>query len=89
MGMTYHWRPVVTPPVGGCIGPQMRHVLARRFTLGGDATPDNLVGIELGPDELDWLRGVSDGGNAEIREEAEELLAAIAAHGTIRIEVEQ
>ena len=97
MTTNYHWRPV-TPPTGGSFGSGMRDALAKRFVDDVSPCPgaDYLDDFELGLCEVEWLRGLRDALVvapasallAELCGDAEMLIDAIAAHGTIRIEVE-
>lgn len=97
MSTTFSWAPVVPPPPpGGSIDTDLAHMIARRGA-GYWLRPNEPVnwsevgGLTLGADDVGWLEGVRDASaeDLEVRDSADELLAAIAKHGSVRVVVER
>lgn len=90
MSNYYRWRPVMPIPPNGDFGSMMRNALIARGEQAGLYDPSNLDGLVLGPDDLEWLRGVRDSCGTPgfvLRKDATDLINAITAQGAVRIEV--
>lgn len=84
MSSSMYWRPAPTeePPAHG-LPTSFKKTIAQRM-WGHDGS---LFGekVEVGRELVPYLEGLVDGGSGEIKEGAEELLAAIAKHGRVEI----
>jgi hypothetical protein len=80
MSTSLYWRPAQPEPDGERLGYQLKWALAR----GGYFDHD---GFLMGERDLPFLRGVAAAGNDEARQEAEQLIALIAQHGSVEVEL--
>lgn len=77
-----YWREMPKLPDGKELSPALKHVLAKEwFGHDGSLLGDTVVG----KDHVWFLRGVAAAGTQEVREAAQELIAAVEKHGLVRV----
>jgi hypothetical protein len=86
MSTSLYWRPAQPEPDGERLGYQLKWALARGgyFDHDGSCSTDWFL---MGERDLPFLRGVAAAGNDEARQEAEQLIALIAQHGSVEVEL--
>jgi hypothetical protein len=76
-----YWRPVPKDPPPYDVPEDLENVLRRRYWEDWPNTAPRSEAREMGQGDIGWLEGLRDAG----LESANDLLAAIREHGTIRL----
>lgn len=81
MSTSLYWRPVPKDPAPGDVPEDVVSALRRRYWEEWPNSADRSEPREIGQTDIAWLEGLRDAG----LEGANELIAAIREHGTIRL----
>lgn len=86
MSTTLYWRPAPAPDPRNSMSAAFKLAIAQRFwehdgSLGGEP-------VIVGYSELDYFRGLRDGGDKQIANEARDMIANITEYGSVELRIE-